>query len=224
MSKLARLQENMRKSIQAREFISELATEIVSDKVSAADHLQIYQNNYQGTLVEALLEIFPIVSAFVGEVFTRSALKHFIDASAPREACLSRYGEDFAEFLSTYEHASGVPYLGDIAALEWAVHHLMHQDENDAAAHNIAVNENAVFIVSDYPLLNLWMVGSGQLMPEAVHIDQGGQTVCVLLDDAQIQLFSLSEDEQQLLAQIKDGAAISNQLGMENLKNKKILK
>lgn len=224
MLSLAQLQRDIRKSVQARKITPELTDEILSGGLSAEARLQIYQNNYQGTLVDALLGIFPIVTAFVGEVFTRTALKHFIDASPPIEACLSSYGADFSSFLKTYQHADTVPYIADMAALEWAVHDLQHATEKHIGAEDkIIINDNCVFIDSEYPLLNLWMVGSGQLVPESVHIDQGGQMVSVLLDEAEIRLFAVTLDEQTALAQIQDGDTPDNEVALRSLKTKKII-
>ena len=224
MPNLAELQESMRRSIHAQEMAPELDKAIVSDELTASTRLQIYQNNYQGTLVDTLLGVFPIVSAFVGEVFTRTALKHFIEHTPPTDACLSMFGEDFPRFIANYKHAEDVAYLEDIAELEWQIHALQHVQETSQEAKAVpTVNKNAHFIKSEYPLLNLWLVGTGQLMPEAVHLDQGGQHVCVLLDEGQVQLFALSDEEQTLLKNIDDDSVPFNDGAVLSLKTKKIL-
>jgi len=205
----------------------ELDAEIMSDEISAEARLQVYQNNYQGTLTDAIIGIFPIVVAFVGEVFTRAALKHYIDQSPPREASLSTYGKAFPAFLQAYEHAADVPYIADMATLEWSIHALQHEDEvvrdANSAEDQLSINERAIFIDSEFPLLNLWMVGNGQLTPEAVHIDQGGQYVCVLLQEGQVQLFALSSAEQEILLSIQSGDDNKNRPARESLRAKNIL-
>ncbi len=224
MPSLAQLQKDMRRSIIARQMAPQLNDLIVSDGLSAERRLQIYQNNYQGLLVDALLGVFPIVSAFVGDVFTRTALKHFITTAPPKEACLSNYGGDFPDFLADYEHLQHVLYVADIARLEWAIHELQHACEVPLSEQKAgSVNLNTVFIKSDYPLLNLWMVGAGQMQAEAVHIDQGGQRVCVVLNEGQIQLFAVSQDEHEGLRCLKSGLGLKNEAVCQSLRNKNIL-
>jgi Putative DNA-binding domain len=223
---LAQLQKRIRESIHAQKMVPELDTEIVSDHIAAPQRLQVYQNNYHGTLIEALLGVFPIVSAFVGEVFTRQALKHFIECDPPRDVCLSEYGASFPEFLDAYNHAADVPYVGDIARLEWAVHSLQHaleKSHQSVSVGELRLNENVVFLESDYPLLNLWMVGTGRMVPEAVHIQQGGQDICVVLHAGQIELFTISEAEQKSLAQLQGGEGGMTDLAIETLRLKNIV-
>lgn len=206
MPSLAILQNEMRQNMLDRGFSSLLEGEIVSDDISAADRFQIYQNNFRGSLVEALLGVFPIVSAFVGEVFTRTAIKHFVEMSPPNEACLSSYGSAFSDFLKDYEHASDVPYIADLARVEWAVFDAQHQKEVTPTVkeNQRQLNPNVQLLSSDYPLLNLWMVGTGQLMPEAVHLEQGGQTLCVILHEGQIELVALTEEENKAILTLPD--------------------
>ena len=224
MLNLEELQQSMRESIHSRKMKPSLDVEIVSSGLSVDRRLQIYQNNYEGTLVDSMLGIFPIVTAFVGEVFTRAALKHFIEGSPPREACLSDYGGAFAAFLAAYKHAEHVPYIADIASLEWAVHSLQHAlDKNASESGGYILNENSMFIDSPFPLLNLWMVGSGQLKPEAVHVDQGGQFVGVVLYGGEIQLYALSKAEQQVLGCLENNELSGDIASIELLKTKNIV-
>ena len=62
----------------------------------------------------------------MGEDFFAAAAQRFIVASPPRAADLNQYGEGFADFLASFEAAASVPYLPDVARLEWAVNRALH--------------------------------------------------------------------------------------------------
>lgn len=90
-------------------------------KVSAAARLGVYRNNVIGNLTRALRLSYPAVERLVGEDFFAAAAQRFIVATPPRTADLNQYGDGFAEFLASFEAAESVPYLADVAQLEWAI-------------------------------------------------------------------------------------------------------
>lgn len=197
---LADFQEQFRKAIHSGSEEAKVQELIVSDVLSANARLQVYKNNYQMSLSDALVEVFPIVSAFVGEEFLRAAAKHFVAESPPSDPQLFQYGGEFPQFLATYSHAAEVVYVADIAALEWAVHELQfvasvgEGTETELVGHH-AVNPNVRILESEFPLLQLWMVGTGQLVPEAVHIGSGGQSIAVVLEGMEVKLHPLTAEE-----------------------------
>ncbi|MEX0297592.1 MAG: putative DNA-binding domain-containing protein, partial [Kordiimonas sp.] len=202
MGKLASFQADFRRAIHAGNMPKNLQEKIVEDALSAEARMHVYQNNYHMTLVSLLQGIFPLTSAFVGEEFLKGAAKLFLSDNPPHDPRLERFGEQFPGFLNEYPHASDVIYVADIAKLEWAVHELQHvralEEGNEAVATHIegvTLNPNVRLIQSDYPLIQLWMVGMGQLVPEAVHIDAGGQTVAVTLDGFEVKLHVLTDEE-----------------------------
>jgi len=227
MVSLAVFQHDFRVSVQGGNFAEGLDGLILSDELSAASRMQVYQNNYIMTLTDVVFGVFPVVSAFVGEDFTRTAVKHFVDDNPPEQACLSEYGLAFPAFLKTYEHASDVPYIGDMASLEWAMYELQHTEEVSplGAGDTPAISKNVRFIKSEYPLLSLWMVGTGKLVPQSVHIDQGGQFVCALLNSGLVELLSLSSEEEDYLGKLSRGQMVEGDAAKvrQSLVIKKIL-
>jgi len=225
MLSLAKLQQSVRESIHSGDATKALSEEIIPGDIDPAARLKIYQNNYREPLAESLLEVFPVVAAFVGTVFTRTALRHYINAEPPIEPCLSSYGSGFSKFLKSYTPAEAVAYISDLAELEWTAHQLQHASENNAQSQQKpSLNENIVLIASVYPLLNLWMVGNGQLRAEAVHLDQGGQFVCIVLHEMKVQFYALGEEEKQTVLALENGETPYCQNTLSSLKNKGIVK
>ena len=194
-----RFQAEMKTSVLLGEYGQELVDSLASSKgVPSASRLQIHHNNFRETLAGSLSGIFPTLEAFVGAVFVRGALSEFCVSHPPKDAALVGYGSEFATFLDAHQASDQVPYAPDLVRLEWAIHELQLVDEaalDGTSSKGWKVNPNARFVKSEYPLLSLWSVANGQLPPEAVHLDQGGQNIAVLLLDGEVSMLALTDKE-----------------------------
>jgi Putative DNA-binding domain len=100
---------------------TEPAAILIDGDCPPADRLRIHRNTMLTALANALALTYPAVAALVGAAFFAQAARIFIQASPPRAALLSLYGDGFGDFLERYEPAQALPYLPDVARLEWAV-------------------------------------------------------------------------------------------------------
>lgn len=98
---------------------ADLTQIIESHPLGAAQQLAVYKNNVHSRLSEALAETFPAVLRLVGEEFFRFAAREFASAHPPRLPTLLGYGLHFPGFLRDFEPAAAVPYLPDVAELEY---------------------------------------------------------------------------------------------------------
>lgn len=212
MPSLAEVQKAFRAAILTGETRDELMSVLGSGGIEAAAGLNIHRNNYRQTLVGALYGIFPVSSAFVGEDFLRGILTQYVVQSPPAKAALMTYGAGIAAFVDTFAPADKVPYLSDIIALEWAIYDLQNSAEYELPpveklgvenqGQTLCLSPNVRLVESRYPILNLWMAGTGQLSPEAVHINAGGQCACVMLRGGEVRLFGLSAAQQNTLGEL----------------------
>lgn len=200
--------------------------------VAAEARLQIHHNNYRETLSDSLLNIFPALEAFVGTVFVKGALSEYCLAHPPEEAALSGYGSGFASFLAEHTASKQLPYVVDIVRLEWALHELQLVEETKYAdpgvnQENWSLSSNARIINSEFPLMSLWSVAAGQIPPEAVHLEQGGQTVVALLRDGAIGLIALGPMEASIVTGMEIGKPLhghgEDMASVQSLINKEIL-
>ncbi|GHF29292.1 hypothetical protein GCM10017044_25680 [Kordiimonas sediminis] len=221
MTSLADIQSAMKDTILSGHAPSALLEEIVSvGSISPKARLQIHQNTYRQSLTDALISIFPVMQAFVGEVFMRGLLGEYIKSVPPKSSCLNEYGDCLGHFIDGYEELAHLQYLADVARLEWAVFSVQNSAETQAfysevtAAEEQALPEqiqwhlnfDASVIESKFPVLSLWMVGTGQLPPEAVHIDAGGQIAVVVKQGGEVRLFSLEGEALTAYRDLKSGA------------------
>jgi hypothetical protein len=94
---------------------------ILGDGLAPEARMNVYRNNYLTNLTNALRRSYPAIERLVGASFFDGAAATFIADRAPLCANLNNYGAGFAEFLAGFVPAAGVPYLADVARLEWAV-------------------------------------------------------------------------------------------------------
>lgn len=95
-------------------------------------------------LTTALRLSYPAVHRLVGADFFEGAARIFIAQHPPRCACLDDYGAEFPGFLSGFPPASSLPYLADVARLEWAVSRALHAtDEEPLDARRLAALDEA---------------------------------------------------------------------------------
>lgn len=85
-----------------------------------AARFAVYRNNVVSSLVAALEDSFPVVRELVGAPFFAACARHFVAAHPPRSPVLAEHGAAFGDFLDAYAPAAGLPYLGDVARLEFA--------------------------------------------------------------------------------------------------------
>lgn len=81
--------------------------------------LGVYRNNVVVSLVDALASTFPVTLQLVGEEFFRAMAQIFVRQHPPRSPVLGRYGGALPHFIARFAPAASVPYLGDVARLEW---------------------------------------------------------------------------------------------------------
>lgn len=99
---------------------------VVNDGLDTAERLGIYRNTSAGVLTTALQLAFPAVQHLVGPEFFEGAARLFAAEAPPRSAWLDEYGADFPQFLAQLAQAASVPYLPDVARLEWKVNLVLH--------------------------------------------------------------------------------------------------
>ncbi|MEZ8143626.1 DUF2063 domain-containing protein [Enterovibrio norvegicus FF-33] len=95
----------------------------VAQGVTAPDALlQVYRNNFVMTLTECLGVAYPVVNALVGEECFAAIARQHVLTTPMNNACADRYGEGFDKTMTSLPNIiEAVPYLADIATLEWHI-------------------------------------------------------------------------------------------------------
>ncbi|MEM7015905.1 MAG: DNA-binding domain-containing protein [Pseudomonadota bacterium] len=99
-------------------------------------YLQIYRDNYQGTLLKTLKSIFSQTLSLYGNNAFRSPALQFIKVHASNKADLNQYGFEFPDYLEAYlkqqTDSDNWFYLADIARLDWRLHQSYYAENGSA--------------------------------------------------------------------------------------------
>lgn len=90
------------------------------DPAEAQRRFAVYRNNVAHSLRLALARRFPVVERLVGTPFFAALAGEFIAAHPPRSPVLQEWGEDMAAFLTGFGPAAMLPYLPDVARIEYS--------------------------------------------------------------------------------------------------------
>ena len=85
-----------------------------------AQRFAVYRNNVTVALIDAVADTFPVTCELVGDDFFRAMAREFVRAEPPDSPVLAWYGETFPAFVERFGPAASVPYLADVARLEYA--------------------------------------------------------------------------------------------------------
>ena len=96
--------------------------------------LLAYQANAGALAERALAAAFPTVQQLVGEASFASMARAFWSAHAPLHGDMALWGAELAAFIEAADQLADVPYLADVARLEWAVHRAEAAADADADA------------------------------------------------------------------------------------------
>ncbi|MFT6169323.1 MAG: hypothetical protein ACJAR9_001441 [Celeribacter sp.] len=108
------------------------------DGTAAPKRFSVYRNNIIVSLKEAMTNGFPAVASLVGEAFFAAMSDVFIRQNPPKSPILALYGVDFPHFIASFEPAAALPYLADVARLEYAMRCAYHSADTTAVeAHEL---------------------------------------------------------------------------------------
>ncbi|MEO3428254.1 DNA-binding domain-containing protein [Pelagibius sp. CAU 1746] len=183
----------------------------------------VYRNNMMVSLIEALEATFPAVKRLVGADFFKAAAKVYIRQAPPRSPVLLLYGETFGDFLDGFEPAAGVPYLGDVARLEWArvaayhaadaeplpIERLAAVPQGLLTETRFTLHPSLRLVSSKYPAASLWAATSGA-DPEAEVDMKRGEDAAVLRPMLAVDLRLLPPGGHTFMAALAAGRSLGD--------------
>lgn len=198
---------------------------IVTDGFSHTERLNIHRNNTTILLSQALGATYRVVKKLVGDDFFDAVARLYIRAHPPRSPCLFEYGESFPEYLASLPSAIELPYLRDVAMLEWLWNETFHAREASALTSNdlsgIAPERYADLCFtphpslrltgSAYPIKEIWDVNQDGVDEVAtINLDEGGQALALLRPKSTIEMIELSPGGFVLIHRLSAGSRLEN--------------
>jgi hypothetical protein len=188
-----------------------------------ADRFAVYCNTVHVSLVDSLAARFPITLAQVGEDFFRAMARAFVQKSKPAIAVLTLYGEDFPDFIATFEPAVSLAWLPDLAALErawsqcWAaadapalpITALRIRNADELLQVCVYVHPAARLVRSEWPVADLWDAHQCAV-PDLSTLEWRPQNVLLCRPQADVLMLRMDDAAADFIAALIAGDTIES--------------
>lgn len=182
----------------------------------------VYRNNTFSNYRKALRDDYPAVLGLVGEKFFDGACDAYTRAQPSQSGDLNDFGVLFGSFLQQWQPAQQLPYLPDVARLEWAIHLAFNAaDVPPLALEDLAqvppdtvpqlrfdLHPSAVLLHSPCPVFKIWQV-STNASDERVDLAAGEDRLLVIRRHGTVEIERIAPGELAALRALADGCDLA---------------
>jgi hypothetical protein len=192
--------------------------------LEAAEHVRIYRRAVLGTLTRALGDIYPVCCRLAGQRFFESMARAYVHQTPSQSPDLGDYGKSFSQFIADFSPAQSLPYLSDVARLEWLWHRAFHA-QDEAPLDSSAVSDipeaaqasvifrlprSAALLASGYPVHRIWQVNQPDWHGgSTVHLDEGAACLIIWRQGYDVRIDPLDEARWWFLTEVARGATLA---------------
>ncbi len=194
--------------------------------VPGAERIAIYRNTILSNYRNALAATYPVVKRLVGASFFNTAVDAYVQVQPSACGDLNVYGDRFGDFLAAYPHAAHLPWLADIARVEWAIDEAQRAADAARDPHavlaalaataperlphlRLRLDASCRLLASDYPVLHIWQVNQpGHDGDDRVDLGEGGDRLVVRRDANGVTIARVDAGDYAFLAALAAGEAL----------------
>ncbi len=185
-------------------------------KAESLSRLSIYRNNVFGNFTSVLESVYEVVQKLVGEEYFLSLAEKYAKKYPSKSGNLDNYGEYFSEFLKQKKMQHKLPYLSDIAKLEYLFHKCYFSKEaddfdienfqkispEDFSNLTLKLHPSVFLLKSKFSIFSIWKDNIENDGKNKISIEN---SECVLIDRANgnSEVKSLSREEFIFLSEIE---------------------
>ncbi len=180
----------------------------------------VYRNTVAAGLIAALQGRFPVVERLVGEDFFRAMARAYVALEPPSSPLLFRYGDGFPDFIARFTPAAPLPYLADVARLEYARGVAYHAADRDPlppasfaaldkgrlADFTVTLHPSVVIVTSAFPILSIWLANQSETVTPLRH--RAAELALVSRPYFDVETRRLQPGTDAFLSALKGGATI----------------
>ena len=188
------------------------------------ERLEVYARGYLARIREALAEVYEAVHHVLGEgMFTEVA--HAYAARYPSaDYNLSVAGRHLPEFLVASPLVERLPFLPDLAQLEWLVCHAFHASDqppidparcsmlllDDWARARLVFQSSVALVASRWPILDIWQARARPRGEISIDVTNRPQRVLVFRQDLQVRCALLEMRQYEVLEGLLNGGTLGD--------------
>lgn len=221
---LAQLQQRISDAIINDSDVSDIVCS--TDRLSAKQRIAIYRDSILEAQIAALKENYPVVYELIGEECWQQVAQQYVNEHPSQSVYLFEFGRNFPTFINKLEQLSALPYLSDVAKLEW--HWQAALFGPDAQSIDIqALTElpqsrlifrlqpNATLVNLQYPADSIWQWHHDPATP-LPRIERGDIHLLIWRVNDEVMMERLETNTAQFLTACSDGlnlTEIAEQMG-----------
>ncbi len=182
----------------------------------------IYRGNRIAALTESLAATYSATERIVGAPFFDTLARAFIAAHPPCSPVLHEYGVEMPDFIAGFASAESLPYLADVARIEWAWMAAYHAADCEPLAAEIlaghddaallgarfTLHPTAALIRSPHPAGTIWQMNAEGGTPGVI-ADWHGETVLVLRPHLDVMVRIIPDETAVFLAALDAGLPLT---------------
>jgi hypothetical protein len=200
--------------------LAELQRAFVRELFGDGERLRPYRETTLGALAGALAAIHPVCERLVGAEPFRELARRCARERPSRSADLNDYGE-LADFIAGFAPARTLPYLADVARLEWALHRARHaapapllEPARLTPDSRIPLAPGTALLASPWPIDRIWETNQpGNASDTEVRLDSGAVHLVVAREPEGARFDRLAADELALLGELARGLSLEQAAG-----------
>ncbi|MDH4393302.1 MAG: DNA-binding domain-containing protein [Aquabacterium sp.] len=194
----------------------------------------VYRNNVVHSLVAVLADTFPVVHQLVGDAFFGAMARLYVVDHPPTSPLMHRYGAGLPAWIADFEPATALPYLSDMARLEWARLSAFHAADADPIdvqalvalmqapqrlAHaSLVLHASLTIVHSRHPIVSLWaahQLGDADRDARLSEVSMDSAEAALVFRDASDDalVIELPDADAALTAAIAEGAPLGDAQG-----------
>jgi hypothetical protein len=220
--RLDRLQADFAAALVDSSAAGALLPALVRSDARVLERIALYRGNVSAAWEKALANAYPVVRALVGEEFFGGLARAYGRAHPSVSGDLNGFGARFADFIDGFEHTRSLPYLGDVAALEWSVHTAHYAADPVALTReriaalppdellmaHFALHPACAWLRSRFPIATIWLAHQPQAtvgLPDSL---DRGELALVVRPRWRVEVLISSSGELAALARLREGADV----------------
>lgn len=193
---------------------------------NSLQNIEIYQSSTFGALQKVLKEIYPVCLKLVGEEFFIAMIEDFIIANPSLSPDIGEYGKSLPDYIANFEPAEHLPYLADVAKLEWAWHQIYDAADNTlidfdklsscyaSEGENIqfTLSHNSTLLFSSFPIHRIWEINQDDYAENETVTLQDNQQFYYFIwrNELEMRIDLLTQAEWQMLSWSQAGYTLGD--------------
>lgn len=233
MPELLEIQQGLAQSLQAADRASGAERWLAGDPALIEQRLAIHRANVTASSAKALGAAYPVIRQVVGAAFFDGLARAYQHVVPSTSGDLFDYGAGFAGFVADFPHTRSLPYLPDLARLEWAVHRAYGAEDAQAwdghtlaqvaPAEQLAIRfvwaAGTTIVDSRFPIVRIWRIHQPDFEGEFSVDWSARENALVARDGLRVEVSALDEGSAAFIthsvAEAALGACVEKALAVD---------